>query len=116
MDILRGYLGPNLKRLLQRYWDEQAVVPKSGKLFGRPFRTERGVTKGGPVSLKIFNIVVDAVVREVLLEVCGPQEEHKGLGWVASEHNIFFYANDGRIVGRKPILVQRILAVVVRML
>ena len=28
---------------------------------------ERGVTHGEPVSPKIFNIVVDAVVREVIM-------------------------------------------------
>ena len=32
MDILRGYgLGLNLHILLQRYWDEKAMVPNSGK-------------------------------------------------------------------------------------
>ena len=40
MDILRGYeIGPNLQRLPQKYWDKQAVVPKAGKLFERPFGT-----------------------------------------------------------------------------
>ena len=34
---------------------------------------ERGVYQGEPVSLTIFNIMVDAVVREVFLEVCGTQ-------------------------------------------
>ena len=50
------------------------MVPKAGKYFRRPICTERGVTQGDPVSPTIFNIVVDAVVSEVLLEVCGPQE------------------------------------------
>ena len=45
MDILSDYgLGPNLQRLIQWYWDEQVVVPKAGKLCGRLFGTERGVT------------------------------------------------------------------------
>ena len=59
MDILRGYdIDLNLHRLLQRYCDEQAVVPKTIKLFWRPFGTKRGVTQGQPVSLSIFNIMV----------------------------------------------------------
>ena len=49
---------------------------------------EIGVTQGEPVSPTIFNIVVDAVVREVLLEICGPQEAHHGFIWSAGEHNI----------------------------
>ena len=40
MNILRGYgLGPNLQTLLQRLWDEQAMVLKAGKLFGQNFGT-----------------------------------------------------------------------------
>ena len=47
------------------------------------------------VSPKIFNIVVDAVVIAVLLEVCGPQEAHHGFGRVAGKHSVFFYADYG---------------------
>ena len=43
------------------------MVPKSGKLFGRPFGMERGVTQGDLASPEIFNIVLDAMVRGVLL-------------------------------------------------
>ena len=79
MEILRGYgLGPKLQWLLQRYWDGQKVVPKAGKLFGRPLNTERGGTQGYPSSPMIFNIVVNEVVRAVLMEVCGTQEAHNG--------------------------------------
>ena len=46
------------------------------KLFGQSFGTERGVTHVEAVSLTIFNIVVDTVVRAVLMEVCRPQEAH----------------------------------------
>ena len=35
MEILRGYgFGPNLHRLLQRYWENQVLVWKARKLFG----------------------------------------------------------------------------------
>ena len=75
-------------------------------LFWCPFNTERGVTQGYPVSPTIFNIVVDAVVRAVLLEVCRPQESHHGFRWSSGENNICFYADCGRIAGRNPIWVQ----------
>ena len=52
--------GPNLQRLIHRYWDKQKVVPKAWKYFGRPFFMKRGVTQGKPVSPTIFNIVLDA--------------------------------------------------------
>ena len=100
MEIIRGCgLGPNIKWLLQQYWDGKKVVPKSGKCFRCPFRIDRGVTQVYPVSPTIFNIVVDAVVSAVLLEVCGPHVAQHGLGWSAGEDNICFYADDRRIAG-----------------
>ena len=71
------------------------MASEYGKLFGQPFRTERGVTKGYPVSLKIFSILVDALVGSVLLEVYGPHEEHHGFVWALGEENIVFYVYDG---------------------
>ena len=91
------------------------MVPKARKCFGRPFRTENGVTPGDSVSSKIFNIVVDTVVRAVLLDVCGPQEKHHGFGWSAGEHCIVFYADDGQIAGRNPIWLQMTMTTMVRM-
>jgi hypothetical protein len=32
--------------------------------YGTPFKADCGVTQGGPLSAKLFNIMVDAVVRE----------------------------------------------------
>ena len=55
------------------------------------------MTQGDLVSPTIFNIVMDAVIRVVLLEVCRPQEEHHGLFWVAGEHNIVFYSDYSHI-------------------
>ena len=49
MEIIRGYgLGPNPQRLLQRYWDGQKVVPKSGKCFGEAVTYEEKSDTGGP--------------------------------------------------------------------
>ena len=107
MEILRGYgLRSKLQMLLQWYWDAHKVVPKYGKFFGRPFHMDRGVKQGDLVSLTIFNIVVVAVVRTVLLEVCGPQEKHHGFGWSSGENSICFYAGDGKMTGCNPIWVQ----------
>ena len=115
MEILREYgIRTKLQRLLQQFWDEQAVVMKEGKFYGRPFRTEGGVTQGEPVSSTVFNNVVEAVVRAVLLEVCGLHEEQHGLGWAAGDHNRVFYAEDRRTAGRKQIWIQTTLMAVVR--
>ena len=60
-------------------------------------------------------MVVDALVRAALQEVCGTQEAQHGFRWAAGEHNICFYADDGRISGRYPIWVQTALTTMVRM-
>ena len=115
MEILREYgLGPRIQQLLQRYWDGQRVVPKSGKYYGRHFSTGRGVNQGEPISLTLINIIVYAVVRETLQEICEPQEDQHGFGWLAGEHNICFYADNGQIAGRDMIWVQTALTTMVR--
>ena len=38
------------------------MVVRAGGYYVEPFREERGVTQGNPLSPTIFNMVVDAVV------------------------------------------------------
>ena len=91
MEILWGYgIGPNMARLLAHQWDNQQIVPKAGRFLGKTFGTGRGVTQGNPASPMIFHIMVDAVARAVLAEVCGPQEAQHGLVWMEGGRNIFF--------------------------
>ena len=93
-NLIRGYgLGPNLDRLLENYWQRQRIVPEVDKYLGTEFGTGRGVTKGDSASLMIFTIVVDAVVRAVLEEVCSPQEGHNGMGWEAGARNLVIYVD-----------------------
>ena len=63
----------NLDQILNIYWKWQRIVPKAGNFLWTAFGTRRGVTQGDLASPIIFNIVVDAVVREVLYVVCRPQ-------------------------------------------
>lgn len=86
LDILERYgLGPNLIRLLRTFWDNLQVVPRQGGFHGSPIRSERGVTQGDPLSPTIFNVVVDAVVRDLL--------SHPGF----NDLKVIFYADDGLI-------------------
>ena len=91
------------------------MVSKDKKSFGRPFRTERRVKQGDPVSTTILKTVVDTLVREVLVEVCRHQEAHHGFSWAAGGHSIFFYADNVSMAGSKPIWFQTTLIAMVRM-
>ena len=84
MDILKGYgLVPKMAQLLGHYWENQKIVIKAGKFLVRLFEMGRGVIQGDPASSMIFNILVDAVIRAVLAEVCGTNEAHHRMGWAA---------------------------------
>ena len=48
--------------LLCRYWAQLHIVARVEEYYGLPFRRERGVTQGDPLSPTTFNVVVDAVV------------------------------------------------------
>ena len=91
------------------------MIPRTGRYYGRSFQTGQGVTQGDLVYPTIFNIVVDAVVRETLREVCGPQEALHGLGWKVGEHYIVFYAYGVRISARNPIWAHVMLMILMHM-
>ena len=40
------------------------MVCRAAGNYGMAFKAGRGVTQGGPLSARLFNIMVDAVVRE----------------------------------------------------
>ena len=72
------------------------------------------MTQGDPFPSTVLNIVVDAVVREVMFEVYGQKWAHHELVSATGEYNVFFYADNNGIAVQKPIWVQEktLLAVV----
>jgi hypothetical protein len=62
---LEGYgAGPRLVQLVCNYWRDAIMVCQALGNYGMAFKASRGVTHGGPLSAKLFNILVDAVVWE----------------------------------------------------
>ena len=51
-----------------------------GRCYERTFKTVIGVAKEYPLSLTVFYSMINAVVRVVLLELCGMQKSQNGLG------------------------------------
>jgi hypothetical protein len=51
LEILKGYgVGPNMHRLIEHFWDMAELACRAEGNFSRPFRANRGVTQGGPLS------------------------------------------------------------------
>jgi hypothetical protein len=62
---MTGYgVGSKLLRLQKYFWDQAKMVCRTGGSFGKPFTAFRGVTQGEPLSSLMFNVCVDAVIRE----------------------------------------------------
>jgi hypothetical protein len=98
IEILEGYgVGRRIVALLTNYWKKQRIVAKASGYHGDPFEATRGVTQGDPMSPTIFNIVVDAVVRQWLSQVCNDAVAMNGLDYEVGEKCVLFYADDGLV-------------------
>ena len=64
-------VGPLILRLIRTFWDEAELVCRAAGNYDKPFKARRGVTQGGPLSARLFNLVVNAVVRELLHRLAG---------------------------------------------
>jgi hypothetical protein len=70
LEVLKGYgTGPRVLRLLEKFWNNQAVVARQGGYHSKGFKAERGVAQGDIPTPAIFNIVVDCVIRAWELEI-----------------------------------------------
>ena len=79
LEILEGYgVGPNILRLIERFWELAILVCRASGYYGEPFKAYRGVTQGGPFSPRMFNVMVDAVVREWMRQMLGPEAAASG--------------------------------------
>ncbi len=107
MGILKAYgVGPNLLRLQNSFWENAKLVCHAGGCYGSPFAAKRGVTQGGPLSSLMFNVCVDAVVREWLHQVLGDDAARGGIGDDVAEWLVAFYIDNGLVASRDPVWLQ----------
>jgi hypothetical protein len=102
-------------RLIQNFWATATNVCRAKGNYGRPFKAGRGVTQGGPLSAKLLNILVDAVVREWTRLMRETLDDSDGqLANRVKELFAIFYVNDGYIASRDAEFLQEALDILVK--
>jgi hypothetical protein len=104
LSLLQAYgVGPHIRSIIQAVLELEMVVPKSGGYFGTPFAAWHGVRQGDIISPIIFNIIVDAVIHEWYFRMDDDKTQ------------MFLYADDGRLAGTDPAIVQKGLTLIVEL-
>ncbi len=101
-------------RLIRTYWRDAIMVCHASGNYGMPFKAGRGVTQGGPLSAKLFNILVDAVAREwlrVLQE--GGNYEVWELDNLMSTFFAIFHVDDAYLASRDAEFLQHAVDILV---
>jgi hypothetical protein len=110
---MTGYgVGPKLLRLQKYFWDQAKMVCRAGGSFGKPFAAFWGVMQGGPLSSLIFDVCVDAVIREWLCRTID-KEAAGGFFSVACKEIVAFFVDNGLVGSRDPIWLQSALDILV---
>jgi hypothetical protein len=90
------------------------MVCRAAGYYGAAFKASRGVTQGGPLSAKLFNILVDAVVWEWMrqLEQDGDYNKEQAAELMATFFAIF-YVDDAYLASRDAGFLQHALILLV---
>jgi hypothetical protein len=100
--ILEGHsIGPSMCCLIRHFWDEATNICHPSGNYGMPFKMGHGVTQGGLLSAKLFNMMVDAMVREwlqILRDKSGLEGEE--LDEMMDALLAIFYVDDAYIAAR----------------
>ena len=90
------------------------MVSHTSGNYGMFFKVGRGVTQGGPLSAKLFNILVDAVTREWFRELReGGNFKVWELDELMATFFVIFYVNDAYLASRDVVFLQPALDILV---
>jgi hypothetical protein len=91
------------------------MVCHAGGNFGEPFVASWGVMQGGALSDLMFNVCVDAVVREWLRQMLGDNTAQSKMGKALHNNVVEFFVNDGLVVARCLEWLQSLFAILVNL-
>jgi hypothetical protein len=104
-----------LQHLQKQFWDNAKMVCPAGGNFGKPFVASQGIAQGGPLSGLMFNVCVDAVVREWLWQMLGDNVAQDGMGEAAHNYAVAFFVDNGLVLARCPEWPQSLFAILVNL-
>ena len=105
-----------MRRQIRNFWDTAMNVCRAKGNYGQPFKASRGVTQGGALSAKLFNIIVNAVVCEWLRLMRETLDDSGGyLSTQIEALFTIFYVDDGYIASRDAEFLQEALDILVDM-
>jgi hypothetical protein len=81
------------------------MVCRAGGSFGKSFATFWGITQGWPLSSLMFNVCVDAVIREWLCRTIN-EKAASGVFSEACREIVAFFVDNGLVRSRDPIWLQ----------
>jgi hypothetical protein len=108
-------VGPKLLTLQKHFWETATLVCCARGNYGEPFCAERGVTQGGLLSSLMFNVCVDAMVREWLHQTLGEEVARDGLGDCVVEILVAFYVDNRLIASCDPVWLQESFDILIRL-
>jgi hypothetical protein len=115
LEIMTGYgVGPKLLRLQTQFWTQAEMVCRAGGSFGKLFAAFRGITQGGPLSSIMFNVCVDAVIREWLRRMINEDAASRVFSEACREI-VAFFVDAGLVRWRDPIWLKSAMEVLVKL-
>ncbi len=106
---------PKMLRLIRNFWDLATNICRAKGNYGRPFKAGHGVTQGGLLSVKLFNILANAVVREWMrLMRATINNADSDLDECTAGLFAVFYINDGYIASCGVEFLQEALNILVK--
>jgi hypothetical protein len=98
LEILRKYgVGHRVRRLIQNFWESLQVVGQQQGYHSNPINSGRGTTQRDIISPTIFNIVVDAIVRDWYHTNSTREDDTQEMDRIWNTPASIFYADDGNL-------------------
>jgi hypothetical protein len=113
--ILEGYgAGPWMIRPIPGFWSNANMVCCAAGNYGIAFKAGHGITQCDPLSAKLFNILVDAVMRKWVQILEGDRDYKEGkLVALTSTFFAIFYVDNAYLASQDAGFLQHALTLLV---